>query len=235
MKPDCFYYWEEIRKLVEGVTPYDEDIRRLTAQERRAARADAAWDTAWAVVSRFVVDWNKRYAIASALLWLEAQGLYGGGTSFPGTGTKRLRFFRSLGKGRRKASDGPAWTEAISRASVKHGFLEWDLTEEGLGIHFEPHPREGEAFKEFTLPLRTVLFIDGDQSADAVEAWVGACKHAVQEFGKPRSYGVEEETKDLFLTAVQEYTEAKEALQRARALEKVKPQEAGEAQDAGNS
>ena len=235
MKENCFYYWDELRKIVEGFTPYEEDIRRLTAAERRQARTDTAWDTAWKVAYRATADHDKRYALASALLWLEEKGLYGGGCAFPGAGTKRLRFFRSLGKGRRKASDGPAWTEAIGWAARKHGWCEWDLTEDGLGVHFEPHPGETEALKEFTLPLREILFIDGDESADAVEAWLGAAKHAVREFGRPRSYGVDARTQDLFLTAVAEYTAAKEALSRARALEAVPQPAAEEAEDAGNS
>jgi hypothetical protein len=64
---------------------------------------------------------------------------------------------------------------------------------------------------------------------------LGAAKHAVQEFGKPRPYGVGGKTQDLFLTAVQEYTAAKEALSRARALEAVPQPVAEEAEDAGNS
>jgi hypothetical protein len=103
------------------------------------------------------------------------------------------------------------------------------LAEDGLAVHFEPHPGETEALREFTLPLREILFVDGDESADAVEAWLGAAKHAVREFGRPRSYGVEARTQDLFLTAVQEYTAAKEALSRARALEAVPRQEAKDA------
>jgi len=235
MKENCFYYWKELRDLIEGFTPYDEDIRRLTAAERRQARADTAWNAAWKAAYRATADHDKRYALASALLWLEEKGLYGGGCAFPGAGTKRLRFFRSLGKGRRKASDGPAWTEAIGWAARKHGWCEWDLTEDGLGVCFEPHPGETEALKGYTLTLREVLFLDGDESADAVEAWVGACKHAIQEFGKPRPYGVEEQTKAIFLAAVQEYTEGKEALSRARALEAVPRPAAEEAEDARNS
>jgi hypothetical protein len=235
MKRGHFYRWEELRELIEGFTPYEDDIRRLTASERRAARVDAAWDAAWSAVYRATADHDKRYALASALLWLEERGLYGGGCAFPGAGTKRLRFFRSLGKGRRKASDGPAWTEAIGRAARKHGWCEWTFVDEGLGVHFEPHPVESEALREYVLPLREVLFLDGDESADAVEAWVGAAKHAVQEFGKPRPYEVREQTRDLFLAAVQEYTAAKEALSRARALEAVARPEAEEAEDAEHS
>jgi hypothetical protein len=229
MKRDCFYYWEELYDIIKETTPYEEDIRRLTADERRAARIEAAWDAAWKAVYHATADHDKRYALASALLWLEEKGLYGGGCVAPGVGTKRLRFFRSLGKGRRNATDGPAWTEAIGRAARKHGFLQWDLADEGIGVHFEPYPNESEALREFTLPLRQILFVDGDESADAVEAWVGAAKHAVREFGRPRSYGVREQTKDLFLAAVTEYTAAKEALSRARALEAVPRQEAKDA------
>jgi hypothetical protein len=235
MKRNCFYYWEELRKVIVGSTPYEEDVRKLTALERAFARANEAWETAWTVASQATADWDKRYALASALLWLEHKGLYGGGCFVPGAGTKRLRFFRSLGKGRRKASDGPAWTEAIRQAALKHGWCEWSFAGEGLGVHFEPHPHEQEALKEYTLPLREVLFLDGDESADAVEAWVGACKHAIREFGRPRPYGIQEKTRDLFLTAVQEYTEAKEALTKAREREAATPKEAEEGQDAGNS
>jgi hypothetical protein len=235
MKENCFYYWEELRKTIEGFTPYEEDVRKLTALERAFARANEAWETAWTVASQTTADLDKRYALASALLWLEHKGLYGGGCFFPGAGTKRLRFFRSLGKGRRKATDGPAWTEAIRQAALKHGWCEWAFAGEELGVHFEPHPHEQEALKEYTLPLREVLFLDGDESADAMEAWLGAAKHAIREFGRPRPYGIQEKTRDLFLTAVQEYTEAKEALTKAREREAAAPKEAEEGQDAGNS
>jgi hypothetical protein len=229
MKENCFYYWKELRKIVEGFTPYEEDLRKLTALERAFARANEAWETAWTVASQATADWDKRHAVASTLLWLEHKGLYGGGCFVPGAGTKRLRFFRSLGKGRRKASDGPAWTEAIRQAALKHGWCEWAFAGEWLGVHFEPHPHEQEALKEYTLPLREVLFLDGDESADAMEAWVGACKHAIREFGRPRPYGVGEKTRDLFLTAVQEYTEAKETLTKAREREAAAPREAKDA------
>jgi hypothetical protein len=229
MKRDCFYYWEELRKTIEGLTPYEEDVRKLTALERAFARADEAWNAAWTAACQATADHDKRYALASALLWLEHKGLYGGGCFVPGAGTKRLRFFRSLGKGRRKATDGPAWTEAIRQAALKHGWCEWAFAGEGLGVHFEPHPHETEALKEYTLPLREVLFLDGNESADAMEAWVGACKHAIREFGRPRPYGVQEKTRDLFATAVAEYTAAKEALSRARALEAVPRKEAEDA------
>jgi hypothetical protein len=229
MKRDCFYYWEELRKIIVGSTPYEEDVRKLTALERAFARANEAWETAWTVASQATADHDKRYALASALLWLEHKGLYGGGCFVPGAGTKRLRFFRSLGKGRRKASDGPAWTEAIRQAALKHGWCEWELVRGVLGVHFEPHPQEPEALREFTLLLREVLFLDGEKSADAVEAWVGACKHAIREFGRPRSYGVGEKTKDLFLAATIEYTEAKEALTKAREREAAAPREAKDA------
>jgi len=235
MKENCFYHWKELQRIIVGSTPYEEDVRKLTALERAFARANEAWETAWTVASQATADHDKRYALASALLWLEHKGLYGGGCFVPGAGTKRLRFFRSLGKGRRKATDGPAWTEAIRQAALKHGWCEWELVRGVLGVHFEPHPHEPEALREFTLLLREVLFIDGDKSADAVEAWVGACKHAIREFGRPRSYGVREQTKDLFLAAVGEYTEAKDALARAREREAAAPKEAEEGQDAGNS
>jgi hypothetical protein len=225
MERGHFYRWEELRRIIEGVTPYGDDIRRLTASERRAARIDAAWNAAWSAASQATADWGERCALASALLWLEEKGLYGGG-ALPGIGTKRLRFFRSLGKGRRNASDGPAWTEAIGQAARKHGWCEWGLAEDGLAVHFEPHPGEREALKEFTLPLRKVLFVDGDESSDAVEAWLGAAKHAVREFGRPRPHPIGEKTRDLFVTAVQEYTAAKEALARAWELEAA--QEGGE-------
>ena len=235
MKRNCFYYWEELRKTIEGLTPYDEDVRKLTALERAFARADEAWNVAWMAACQATADHDKRYAIASALLWLEYKGLYGGGCFVPGAGTKRLRFFRSLGKGRRKASDGPAWTEAIRQAALKHGWCDWTFVDEGLGVHFEPHPYEQEALREYELPLRQILFLDGDESVDAYEAWVGACKHAIREFGRPRPYGIQEKTRDLFVTAVAEYTEAKEALTKAREREAAAPKEAEEGQDAGNS
>jgi hypothetical protein len=229
MKKNCFYYWEELRKTIEGITPYEEDVRKLTALERAHARVEEAWNAAWAAAAKGTADWDKRHAIASALLWLEYKGLYGGGCFTPGAGTKRLRFFRSLGKGRRKATDGPAWTEAIRQAVLKHGWCEWTFVEEGLGVHFEPHPHESEALREYDLPLRQILFVDGDESADAYEAWVGAAKHAIREFGRPRPYGVGEKTRDLFVSAVQEYTAAKEAYEKAREREAAAQKEAEDA------
>ena len=236
MKKGCFCYWEELRKLVEGTTPYGEDIRRLTADERRAVRADAAWDAAWAAASQSQADWDKMHALASSLLWLEEKGLYGGGCRAPGAGTTRLRFFRHLGKGRRHAADGPAWTDAVSRAARKYGCLRWDLAAGGsMGIRFEPYP-DKTALREFVIPLREIMFIDGVVDADSIEAWLTASAQAVKELGKPRLSEVGEQTKKLFLAAVAEYTAAKEALERVQELDAAKPQEAeAQAQDSCTS
>ncbi|GIV04199.1 MAG: hypothetical protein KatS3mg015_3029 [Fimbriimonadales bacterium] len=231
MERNQFNYWEELRKIIEGITPYTEDIRRLTADERRAARVAAAWDAAWNAAAK-AKDWYKKHAIASALLWLEEKGLYGGGNRDPGAGTKRIRFFRCLGKGRRHAYDGPAWTEAIGQAAYKYGLLQWDLTNNGLGIRFEPYPEK--ALREFVIPLREIMFLDGVDDADAIEAWLTAASHAVKEFGKPRTHEVGKQIQDIFIAAVAEYTAAKEALSRAWELKAAKPQEAGEA-DSWNS
>jgi hypothetical protein len=227
MERDCFYYWEELRQIIHDLdTPYSEDIRKLTADARQSARVDAAWDAAWAAASQATADWDKQHAVASAILWLEEKGLYGGGCRAPGTGTKRLRFFRHLGKGRRNATDGPVWTEAIGRASRKYGFLQWDLAGRVMGVRFEPYEDKKEFLREYVLPLRTVLFPDGVEDADSIEAWLTATKHAVRDLGKPRTYEVGKQTKDIFIAAVAEYTAAKEALARAWELEAAKQQEA---------
>jgi hypothetical protein len=234
MRHDCFYYWEELRQIIKGITSYEEDIRRLTADARRAVRTEAAWDASWNAAAKGTEDWQEMHAVASALLWLEEKGLYGGGNRDPGAGTKRLRFFRHLGKGRRHASDGQAWTEAIGRACRRYGFLQWDLVGGALGVRFEPYQDKKEVLREYVLPLRELLLVDGDESADSIEAWLGATKHAVRDLGKPLPYEVGEQTKKLLIAAVAEYTAAKEALARARELEVAKPQEA-EAQDSCNS
>jgi hypothetical protein len=95
-----------------------------------------------------------------------------------------------------------------------------------MGVRFEPYEDKKEFLREYVLPLRTVLFPDGVEDADSIEAWLGAAKHAVREFGKPRACGVWKQTQDLFLAAVAEYTAAKEALARAWELEAAKQQEA---------
>jgi len=71
MKENCFYHWKELQRIIVGSTPYEEDVRKLTALERAFARANEAWETAWTVASQATADHDKRYALASALLWLE--------------------------------------------------------------------------------------------------------------------------------------------------------------------
>ena len=66
-------------------------------------------------------DLNESDPQDCAIAWyrrrLELTGV-GGRGDFMGTSTERMSYFRSLGKGRKLASDGPAWNEALSCTTV---------------------------------------------------------------------------------------------------------------------
>lgn len=80
-------------------------VRRATAPQRARARREAAWGAAMAAVPDSDTD-NELYA--TSLLGVEAWA-----SAQPTCGTRRLSAFDGLGTGRRHASDGGAWTEAI--------------------------------------------------------------------------------------------------------------------------
>jgi len=126
--------WKDLRAtLPAGLTPEDyDDIRRLTAPGRQELRAREARVAACAFVSeiatRGLIPYGDVSRLATALLWAESRGLSGGGTQDPGAGTTRHPAFRSLGKGRRSARDGGAWTAAIAAAA---GQVEVELDDRG--------------------------------------------------------------------------------------------------------
>jgi len=112
-----------------GVTDHDilEEVRKCTAPLRHRERVLDAWNAAYSFVNDVVprdtddAQFNElRVQLAAyVLLRAEAGGLYGGGHEHPGAGTTRHAAFRALGKGRRQASDGPAWTAAIDSAAYQ--------------------------------------------------------------------------------------------------------------------
>lgn len=86
---------------------------RTGAQERHQARTAAAKAVAMAEASRLLPEATdlQREILALVLIWAEIGGAAEAGTT-------RLVWARVLGKGRRLASDGQAWTAAIETAGV---------------------------------------------------------------------------------------------------------------------
>ena len=93
-----------------------EILLKQTAPDRHRARVHAATESArqWL---RPIIGEPSSDAEIRLLCALEVEGLYGGGWISPGAGTDRHCAFQGLGKGRRQASDGHAWTAAIKEAS----------------------------------------------------------------------------------------------------------------------
>jgi hypothetical protein len=121
--------WSEILRVLKAHKLFTEEdierVRRATARLRHRERTVKALSTAFHYVNtKIITDTesdplgsNRRFLAAYVLLNAEAHGLYGGGYTNPGAGTSRHKAFRRLGKGRRQASDGPAWTAAIQQAA----------------------------------------------------------------------------------------------------------------------
>lgn len=101
-----------------------EAVRKATARQRHEGRMFAAYWAARRWLSH-ALDFRKDYdvlaAYAYALCFVESLGLYGGAPANPGTGTTRHPAFRALGKGRRHASDGEAWTAALAAVAAEVG------------------------------------------------------------------------------------------------------------------
>lgn len=99
-----------------------EAVRKATAEFRHEGRKHAAYWAARRWLSH-ALDFRKDYGLldvyAYALCFAESIGLYGGSPRDPGAGTTRHPAFRGLGKGRRHASDGPAWTAAIAAVAAE--------------------------------------------------------------------------------------------------------------------
>jgi len=120
--------WSEILKVLKanGINDPDviENVRRSTAplrhRERTLKALHAAFNYAYAKIpydDSDPLNEIRRLLAAYVLLDAEAHGLYGGGYTNPGAGTSRHKAFTQLGKGRRQALDGPAWTAAIQQAA----------------------------------------------------------------------------------------------------------------------
>ena len=117
--------WASIENILKdaGVSPASaEAIRKATAEFRHEGRKWAAYQAARRWLS-YAYDFRKDYATlgayARALCFAEGYGLYGGSPRKPGTGTTRHPAFRCLGKGRRHATDGAAWTAAIAAVAAE--------------------------------------------------------------------------------------------------------------------
>lgn len=119
----------------EEIRAAGEIVASVSAHQRHSARIDAArtaavqWIAAGIETGDLAGRLFDRYSneqIASMLCAGEAHGLYGGGMQSPGCGTERHPAFTGLGKGRSQASDGPAWTAAISSAGNPFTCQRWD-------------------------------------------------------------------------------------------------------------
>jgi len=100
-----------ISQLPEGSDQLVVDLHlAATAAERHAGRVAAA--TA-AARGAYPAATDRQLG---ALMALEASDGIGGPGGYAGGGTARMGWARGLGKGRRQASDGAAWTAAIAAA-----------------------------------------------------------------------------------------------------------------------
>jgi hypothetical protein len=101
------------------------DVLRATGPVRHAQRTERAWYVAWKAVREVAHirgdGTPDSDAGARALLWLEHRLATEGEIAPP---TTRLAPFRELGKGRRQAIDGQAWTAAIGAAVWCNSY--WD-------------------------------------------------------------------------------------------------------------
>lgn len=137
--------WKDVEEALDKLpvnisAEVKEKLRRITAPRRHEARAQAAWGAALEWTYREVEEFND--AAAAALCYCEVRGLHGGGLQSPGDGTTRHQAFERLGKGRRKASDGGAWTAAIGAAPGMHGWhlVGWECSGEQLyAVMTGPH------------------------------------------------------------------------------------------------
>jgi hypothetical protein len=88
-------------------------LLRETAPARHAARVEAALAAA-----RAYDEFERGDAIALAILLADAMGV-GGRDGVEGAATLRHPALRSLGSGRKQATDGPAWSAAIAEALAR--------------------------------------------------------------------------------------------------------------------
>lgn len=95
-----------------------EFVRRLTAHNRHEERVKAAEEAALDYV-RYVTGGESRER-AVAILYADCMGL-GGPRGLMGEATVRHPALSGLGKGRKQATDGGAWSEAILRAAYNLG------------------------------------------------------------------------------------------------------------------
>lgn len=99
----------------KGVTgPAQDAIIRETARQRHLGRVQTVCDTAVA----WAMDHEEPCVgegVAALLCLLDVVGI-GGLDRCGGDGTSRIPPFTGLGKGRKQASDGPAWSSAVSGA-----------------------------------------------------------------------------------------------------------------------
>ena len=96
-------------------------VRRLTAAERAAEREAAVVAAAFEGASALSTseDTVQTAVLVMGLMGLDEIGI-GGPQGLGGDCTQRISAFTSLGKGRKQAGDGPAWSAAI-RASLAAG------------------------------------------------------------------------------------------------------------------
>jgi len=172
-----------------------ETIRRATAPVRREARIQAAWEAAYHYVTHQPsVDWGPEgggavRAAAIALCWLERRGLYGGGFSQPGAGTRRHPAFEALGSGRHQARDGGAWDDAIACAAYRHmgpGGVEWADLGGLLALRVDIAHPDWPAAAQWPEPPLVALDVLLHEEPDAL---LTASLHCVQDLAQSERRG----------------------------------------------
>ena len=129
-------------------------VRRLTAAERASQRENAVVAAAFEGASALSTstDTVQAAVLTMGLMALDIVGI-GGPNGIGGDATDRVACFTSLGKGRKQATDGPAWNAAI-RAALAAGL-------KGGKLIFSPFEGELE-----------VEVLGGDSNADGVNVRV---------------------------------------------------------------
>jgi hypothetical protein len=135
---------------------------------RVEARIDAVVKTALAAVDTTDTtdntDFDRRGQIAAAIaLCLADMVGVGGRQGLTGEGTARVEPFRTLGKGRKQAYDGPAWSQAVEYAvhRLLDGLAPNVLREHKLALGVDPD----------AVPFLAVKDEDGEVEG---WAWLGA-------------------------------------------------------------
>lgn len=135
----------------------DRHRARVAAAEAAALTA-AKWtrDAAEAEPLPYPQNEAELAALGAALITLEVAGV-GGRDGVEGLGTERMPYFRPLGKGRKQATDGAAWTAALEEAARR-------LLERAGELY--SHPEPGQTREGLAVAAAAATFWPGEDPGD---------------------------------------------------------------------